>query len=154
MKPHFSESTGMLLLDVEKAFDSVWYEALLHKLLARGCNISLARLIFSFQVCVSKAQSSFCNIPYGVPHEGAILSPTLYNIFTSDIPNAGECELATFVNDTAIFVLSCLRKCFTANCRASLTLFLITSRIGRFESILQELKRSFLLAHECSRHRT
>jgi hypothetical protein len=75
----------------------------------RGCNISLARLIFSFlkersfQVCVDKAQSSSCNIPYGVP-QGAILSPTLYKIFTSDIPNAGECELATFADDTAIFV--------------------------------------------------
>jgi Reverse transcriptase (RNA-dependent DNA polymerase)/Endonuclease-reverse transcriptase len=108
-EPPLSESTGMLLLDVEKAFDSVWHEALLHKLLTRGCNISLARLIFSFlkersfQVCVGKAQSSSCNIPYGVP-QGAILSPTLYNIFTSDIPNAGECELATFADDTAIFV--------------------------------------------------
>jgi hypothetical protein len=91
----------MLLLDVEKAFDSVWHETLLHKLLARGCNISLVRVIYSFlkersfQVYVGKAQSSSCNIPYGVP-KGAILSPTLYNIFTSDIPNAGECELATF----------------------------------------------------------
>jgi hypothetical protein len=42
------ESTGMLLLDVEKAFDSVWHEALLHKLLINGCDIFLARLIFSF----------------------------------------------------------------------------------------------------------
>jgi hypothetical protein len=30
------ESTDMLLLDVEKAFDSVWHEALLHKLLING----------------------------------------------------------------------------------------------------------------------
>jgi hypothetical protein len=36
--------------------------------------------------------------------QGAILSPTLYNIFPSDIPNAGECELATFADDTAIFI--------------------------------------------------
>jgi hypothetical protein len=42
------ESTGMFLLDVEKAFDSVWHEALIHKLLVNGCDIFLARLIFSF----------------------------------------------------------------------------------------------------------
>jgi Reverse transcriptase (RNA-dependent DNA polymerase) len=52
------ESTGMLLLDVEKAFDFVWHEALLHKILVNGCDIFLARLIFSFlknrsfQVCI------------------------------------------------------------------------------------------------------
>jgi hypothetical protein len=80
-----SESTGMLLLDVEKAFDSVWHESLLHKLLSKGCNISLVRLIFSFlkersfQVCVGKAESLSCNISYSVP-QGAILSPTLYII--------------------------------------------------------------------------
>jgi hypothetical protein len=64
----------------------------LPKLLARGCDISLARLIFyflkkhCFQVCVGKAQSLSCNIPYGVP-QVAILSPTLYTLFTSDILN-------------------------------------------------------------------
>jgi Reverse transcriptase (RNA-dependent DNA polymerase) len=34
--PH---STGMLVLDVEKAFDSDWHEAMLHKLLQKGCDI-------------------------------------------------------------------------------------------------------------------
>jgi hypothetical protein len=90
--------------------------------------------------------------PYGVP-QGVILSPTLYNIFTSDIPNAGESELATFADDTAIFVSGKLPEVVCGK----LPLFLITSRIGRFESILQKLKRSFLLdvlAQECSRHRT
>jgi hypothetical protein len=49
------------------------------------------------------------------------------------------------------------RKWFAVSCKASLTLFLIISRIGRFESILQQLKRSFLLdvlAHGCSRRLT
>jgi hypothetical protein len=133
-EPPLSESTSMLLLDVEKAFDSVWHEALLLKLLARGCNLSLTRLIFSFQICVGKSQSLSCNIRYSVP-QGAILSPTLYNIFTSDIPNEGECGR---------FFRANFRNWFAANCRASLTLFLITSRIGRFESIIQKLKRSFL----------
>ncbi len=103
-----SLSTGMLLLDVEKAFDSVWHEALLHKLLQRGCDIFLARLIFSFlkgrtfQVKIGNITSNSHSIPYGVP-QGAILSPTLYNIFTSDVPTSSFCKTATFADDTAIF---------------------------------------------------
>jgi Reverse transcriptase (RNA-dependent DNA polymerase) len=87
---HPTLSTDMLLLDVEKAFDSVWHKALLHKLLQRGCDIFLARLIFSFfkgrsfQSRVGSAKSPSHNITFGVP-QGAILSPTLYNIFTSRI---------------------------------------------------------------------
>jgi hypothetical protein len=98
------QSTGMLLIDVEKAFDSVWYDALLHKLIQGGF---LARIIHSFlsertfQVSVGKSKSSVCNIPYRVP---AVLSPTLYNLFTSDAPTADGCELATFADDTTILV--------------------------------------------------
>jgi Reverse transcriptase (RNA-dependent DNA polymerase) len=101
-------STGMLLLDVEKAFDSVWHKALLHKLLQRGCDIFLARLIFSFikgrsfQVSVGSAKSPSHNIPFGVP-QGANLSTTFYNIFTSDVPSFDLCETATFAENTAFF---------------------------------------------------
>jgi hypothetical protein len=93
------ESTGMLLLDIEKAFDTFWHEALLHKLLLNDCDIFLARLIFSFlknrsfQVCIGGSKSFSYDITY-----------TLYNIFTSNVPITGECELATFADDTAIFM--------------------------------------------------
>jgi hypothetical protein len=81
----------MLLLDVEKAFDSVWHDALLHKLIQRGFNIFLARIIHyflsghNFQVSVGKSKSSVCNIPYGVL-QGAFLSPTLYIIYSLLMP--------------------------------------------------------------------
>jgi hypothetical protein len=97
----------MLLLDVERAFDSVWHDALL-----RGCNIFLVQIIIysflndrTFQVSFGNSKSSVCNIPYGVP-QGAVLSPTLYNFFTSDDPTVDGCELATFADDTALFVSS------------------------------------------------
>jgi Reverse transcriptase (RNA-dependent DNA polymerase) len=112
-------STGMLLLDNEKAFDSVWQKALLHKLLQRGCDIFLARLIFSFikglsfQVSVGSAKSSSHNIPFGVP-QGAILSPTLYNIFTSDVPSSDFCGTATFADDSHF----CLRSNSTFGSRS------------------------------------
>jgi hypothetical protein len=96
----------MLFLDVERAFDSASHDALLHKLILRGCNIFLVRIIFpflkerTFQVSVGKSKSSVCNFPYGVP-QAAVLSPTFYNFFTSDASTVDGCELATFANDTA-----------------------------------------------------
>jgi hypothetical protein len=38
--------------------------------------------------------------------QGAVLSPTLYNFFTSDATTVNGCELATFADDTALFVSS------------------------------------------------
>jgi hypothetical protein len=85
------------------------HDALLHKLILRGCNIFLVRIIYSFlndrffQDSVDKSKLSVCNISYGVP-QGALLSPTLYNFFTLDAPTVDGCELATFTENTALFV--------------------------------------------------
>jgi hypothetical protein len=49
------------------------------------------------------ANSATHPIPYGVS-QGAILSPSLYNFFIADSPQSKECEIATFFDDTAIFV--------------------------------------------------
>jgi hypothetical protein len=71
----------MLLLDVAKEFDSVWYDVLFNKLIREGCSIFIARIIHSFligrifQISVGKSKSFVCNIPYGVP-QGTVLSPT------------------------------------------------------------------------------
>jgi hypothetical protein len=61
------QSTGMLLLNVEKVFDYVWHDALLYKVIQGGCNIFIARIIHfflgghSFQISVGKA---VCKISY------------------------------------------------------------------------------------------
>jgi Reverse transcriptase (RNA-dependent DNA polymerase) len=101
----------MVFLDVEKAFDSVWHEGLLHKLVISNCCLYLTKIIASFlsgrsfHVSVNKTDSAIHPIPYGVP-QGAILSPSLYNFFTADLPQSNESETATFADDTAIFVSS------------------------------------------------
>ena len=41
-------STGMVLLDIEKAFDSVWNNAILHKLYKFKYSLNIANLIKSF----------------------------------------------------------------------------------------------------------
>ena len=100
-------STGMLFLDIEKAFDSLWHNGLLHKLLIDGFQLTLIKLIQSFLkdrkffVCLQDGRSELFNIPAGAP-QGSCLSPALYNIFISDLTIPSDCELAQFADDTGI----------------------------------------------------
>ena len=100
-------STGMVLLDIEKAFDSVWHSAILHKLLKFKYPIYLIKIIQSFLndrksfVQVFEAKSESFNIPAGVP-QGSLLSPHLFNIFVNDIPKPHLCDLAMYADDSAL----------------------------------------------------
>jgi hypothetical protein len=92
-------STGLVLLDVEKAFDSVWPEGLLHKFVISSYYFYFTKIIAStlngrsFHVCMNKTNSATH------PPQGAILSPSLY--ITS---LQSECETVTCADDTAILV--------------------------------------------------
>lgn len=106
------KSVGMITFDVEKAFDSVWHAGLLFKMKKFNFPIYLIHFIRSFiekrsfHVSINNTKSTSFNIPAGVP-QGSVLSPILFNIFTSDIelPLNG-CELALFADDTAIYTSS------------------------------------------------
>lgn len=105
------KSTGMLAIDVEKAFDRVWHKGLLFKLIKKEVPGYLIKILNSFlsnrifKVRVGLSLSSNRSIRYGVP-QGGVLSPVLYNVYTSDIPELEDCELALFADDTAIFTSS------------------------------------------------
>jgi hypothetical protein len=66
-------STGLVLLDVEKAFYSVWHKGLLHKLVISNCYLCLAKIIASFlkgrsfHVCINKINPATHPMPYDVP---------------------------------------------------------------------------------------
>lgn len=103
------KSTGMLTFDVEKAFDSVWHKALLHKMFLLKFPLYLVKIIKSFllnrsfYVSVGREKSTPFQVVAGVP-QGSTLSPVLYNIFTSDLKIPPEtCEVALFADDTAFY---------------------------------------------------
>ena len=99
------ESAGMILLDVEKAYDSVWQDAILHKMKLAEFPTYILKLLNSFlkqrsfQVAVDGVLSRRQQIPFGVP-QGAVLSPALYNIFTSDLVMVNGVEYYLFADDT------------------------------------------------------
>lgn len=108
---NLGQCTGMVLLDIEKAFDSVWHEGLLHKLLVNNVPLCLIKLVQSylanrsFSVAIGDHKSSLKHTPAGVP-QGSILGPYLFTLFINDIPKQPHTQLAIYADDTATYTTS------------------------------------------------
>lgn len=100
--------TAAVFLDVSQAFDRVWHDGLLFKLRDFGVPCYLQNIIRSFledrtfSVKIGGTLSSSRPIQAGVP-QGAILSPLLFNIYTSDLPLENSVKTAVFADDTLVY---------------------------------------------------
>lgn len=105
------KSAGMLSLDLQSAFDTVWHSGLVYKLQQLEFPPYLVKLTSSFlsdrkfQVRIGKSLSEQRPVLAGVP-QGAVLSPTLFNIYVADMPVPEQVELAQFADDTATIAVS------------------------------------------------
>lgn len=96
-------STGMVLLDLKSAFDTVWHKGLVYKLDKSRLPAYLTKIVWSFlpdrtfRVRVGNYFSTSRTVPAGVP-QGAVMSPTLFNVYVSDIPTAGRATTAQFAD--------------------------------------------------------
>ena len=99
--------TVAAFLDVERAFDRVWHEGLLYKLIALEFphNLILSMQSFlknrTFKIKVHNSLSPPGTIAAGVP-QGSVLSPTLFNLYTNDIPQLPSTTLFLYADDTVI----------------------------------------------------
>lgn len=99
------ESVGMTSYDMERAFDSIWHKALVHKMSILKYPLYLVKLVQSFlsgrsfHVSINGMDSANYVIRAGVP-QGSVLSPSLYTIFTSDL-NIANCDKALYADDTS-----------------------------------------------------
>ena len=103
-------ATVGIYLDIRQAFDIVWHEGLLYKLIQPNVDDTMTHLIKSylqdrkFHVTIDNDKSNTYPINSGVP-QCSDLAPTIYNIYINEISHEhhhNKCALQMFADDTLI----------------------------------------------------
>ena len=103
--------TVIVFLDLEGAFDKVWWEGLLNKAAQVGISGNMLKSLRSFlserdiKVQVGSEVSRNFHINAGTP-QGAVISPTIFNIMMYDLPSIVEapCKQVTYADDCTLMM--------------------------------------------------
>jgi len=99
--------TDAVVLDVAKAFDTVWIDGLLYKLTLLNFPSYIVHTISylrdrTFEASFQTATSSRRGMKSGVA-QGGLISPVLFSLYVNDMPSPSHhVELALYADDTAI----------------------------------------------------
>ena len=94
--------TGIVILDLQKAFDTVNHKILLDKLRAMGVGQTVVQWFNSDLsglqqlVNIADTNSDFRNVLCGVP-QGSILGPLLFLVYVNDIKADVKCKLLVYM---------------------------------------------------------
>ena len=99
--------TGMILIDLQKAFGTIDHEILINKLEFLGFSKNVILWFKSylsnrkFNVNLNETFSEPGKLLCGVP-QGSILGPLLFLLYINDMPQAVKCELLLYADDTCL----------------------------------------------------
>ena len=142
------EYTGMILIDLQKAFDTIDHKILLKKLKYIGVSNGATNWIESYLtnrstfVEIEGYMSSEKDIKCGVP-QGSILGPLLFLIYVNDMSQSVNCNLLLYADDSCLIVthkdINYIENTLNANL-SSLCDWLVDNKLsihlGKTESIL------------------
>lgn len=100
------QKTSVAFIDLSAAYDTVWRQGLLYKLIQIIPCSNIIRLVDNmlagraFQVITGEQMSSTKVLNNGLP-QGSVLAPLLFNLYTSDIPNTQSRKFG-YADDWAI----------------------------------------------------
>ena len=101
----------MVILDLQKAFDTVNHKILTSKLRAMGVSQTAVNWFISYlggrvqAVEISGVFSEFRSVTCSVP-QGSILGPLLFLIYVNDMKAAVKCKLLLYADDSALLASS------------------------------------------------
>ena len=97
--------------DISKAFDRVWHQGLLHKLVCAGITGNINNWFSSYlsnrlqRVVVKGEYSSWGTVTAGLP-QGSVLGPILFLIYINDITKNLTSGISLFADDNMIYISS------------------------------------------------
>jgi hypothetical protein len=152
---HNGYQTYVVLRDVSAAFDKVWHRGLKYKLCRLNMPDPFTRLLCDFldnrefKVRYKDHLGPATEIRSGVP-QGSILSPTLYNIFLSDIPDPDvDCYQLLYADDIT-HIITCYYKNRRAMAQAAVR---DIGRVNAFERLwkIKTNKNKFKIIPLCQK---
>ena len=139
---------GMVLIDLQKAFDTVNHEILLSKLEAIGVKPDscswFRSYLFDREQCVevNGKRSDFMLGTCGVP-QGSIFGPLLFLLYINDLNVSIDCGLSLYADDSALVYshkdplhISAHLSAQLANCKHWLIDNRLSLHVGKTEAIL------------------
>jgi hypothetical protein len=141
---------GLLMLDVQKAFDSVNHRMLCEKIKLAGIDNTWFQSYLEGRkqvVCINNCTSGQKQIICGVP-QGSILGPWCYLMFCNDMKTCVSCKLILYADDAILLSSNCDVNKVTSelskevsNCHHWLTNNNLAMHMGKTEATILCSKR-------------